>query len=95
MAPQARSERVRLNGRAPALAKYVKGPMTLRARYKGRLLKARVRPDGRIRFEKVVYSSPSLAGKAACKRVSCNGWTFWQYERAPGDWVLLDKLRTS
>jgi hypothetical protein len=95
VAPHVRSKRVSLKGRVPALAKYIKGPMTLRARYKGRLLKARVSPDGRIRFAKVIYSSPSLAGKAACKRVSCNGWTFWQYERAPGDWVVLDKLRKS
>jgi len=94
VAPQVRPKRS-LNGRAPALAKYIKGPMTLRSRYKGRLLKARVRPDGRIRFENVIYSSPSLAGKAACKRVSCNGWMFWQYERAPGDWVAIDKLRKS
>jgi hypothetical protein len=38
------------------------------------------------------YNSPSLAGAAVVKR-SCNGWTFWKYERAPGDWVLLDVLR--
>jgi hypothetical protein len=36
---------------------------------------------------------PSLVGASACKRRSCNGWTFWQYERAPGDWVLLNELR--
>lgn len=95
LAPKVKSKRVSLNGREPVLAKYVKRPMTLRARHKGRLLKARVGPDGRIRFNKVIYTSPSLAGKAACKRATCNGWTFWQYERAPGDWVMLDKLRKS
>ena len=49
--------------------------------------------DGSINFRGKVYSSPSLAGAAACKRRTCNGWTFWQYERAPGDWVALNELR--
>jgi len=48
---------------------------------------------GSINFRGKVYSSPSLAGAAACKRRTCNGWTFWQYERAPGDWVALNELR--
>jgi len=39
--------------------------------------------------EHLVYFSVA----AACKRVSCNGWAFWEYERAKGDWVLLDELR--
>jgi len=25
--------------------------------------------------------------------VPCNGWKFWNYERAPGDWVRLRTLR--
>jgi hypothetical protein len=37
------------------------------------------------------YRSPSLA--AASKRATCNGWTFWKYERAPSDWVKLNELR--
>jgi hypothetical protein len=36
---------------------------------------------------------PSLVAATACKRQTCNGWTFWKYERAPGDWVPLDNLR--
>ena len=92
---QPRSRKISSNGRTPVLAKYIKEPMTLRRRYKGRLLKARVGPDGRIRFAGKPYSSPSLAGAAACQRRTCNGWTFWQYERAPGDWVPLEKLRRS
>jgi len=52
-----------------------------------------VRPGGKVRFAGKVYTSPSLATAAACKRQRCNGWVFWQYERAPGDWVLLDALR--
>jgi len=77
----------------PVLAKYVSRPMALQTRYKGRILKARVRRDGSIRFKGTIYLSPSLAGAAACKRRSCNGWKFWKYEWAPGDWVPLNELR--
>ena len=81
------------DGRAPALAKYVAAAFPIRARFKGRLLKATVRRDGTIRFAGKIYNSPSLAAADACKRVSCNGWSFWTYQRAPGDWVPLDALR--
>jgi hypothetical protein len=67
--------------------------MELRAFFKGKKLTARVRRNGSIRFTGKIYNSPSVAAAAAVKRRSCNGWTFWQYERAPGDWVKLDKLR--
>lgn len=80
-------------GKQAVLANYIEVPIKLRARYKGRILGARVRRNGFIRFRGKVYSSPSQAAAAACKRRSCNGWAFWQYERAPGDWVLLNELR--
>ena len=82
------------NGHQPILAGFIEGrPLKLRVRYKGKLIKARVRRDGRIRFGGELYDSPSLAGAAACQRRTCNGWTFWEYERARGDWVPLDELR--
>jgi hypothetical protein len=81
------------DGRKPVLAEYVPQVRLLVARYKGKHLKARVRRDGRIRFGGKFYTSPSLAAAAACGRVACNGWEFWKYERAPGDWVLLNELR--
>jgi predicted GIY-YIG superfamily endonuclease len=80
-------------GRQPVLANYIEGPIKLQARYKGKIIKAHVRRNGSIRFKGKVYWSPSLAGAAACKRRTCNGWTFWQYERAPGDWIPLNELR--
>jgi hypothetical protein len=82
-----------LQGKQPVLAYYIDRPTVLRAKYKGKQLKAQVRQDGSIRLNSKVYQSPSLAGAAACQRRSCNGWTFWLYERAPGDWVQLDELR--
>ena len=80
-------------GKKPVLATYIKKPMKLRAPYKGKIIKANVRRNGSIRYNGKVYLSPSVAGAAVCKRRSCNGWTFWQYERAPGDWVQLNELR--
>ena len=82
-----------LVGREPVLVKYISGPMKLRTHFKGKILKARVRRDGSINFQGKIYSSPSLAASAACKRRTCNGWRFWLYERAPGDWVKLNELR--
>ncbi len=79
--------------RGPVLATYITAPMNLRAMFKGKTLMARVRRDGLIRFKGTVYKSPSLAAAAGCKRATCNGWTFWKYERAPGDWVKLNELR--
>ena len=78
--------------KGPVLAIYITTPMNLRALFKGKTLVARARRDGLIRFKGTVYRSPSLAA-AACKRATCNGWTFWKYERPPGDWVSLNKLR--
>jgi len=77
----------------PVLAKYISGPIKLRAKFKGNLIKASARKDGLIRYGGKPYISPSLAAAAACKRQSCNGWSFWLYERAPGDWVSLNELR--
>lgn len=74
------------------LSGYVGKPFKLHARFKGRSLHAQVRRDGTIRFQGKIYRSPFAAAAAACKR-SCNGWWFWKYERAPGDWVRLDELR--
>ena len=81
------------DGRKAVLAEYISGPMVLRSKHKGKIVMARVRRDGKVRFAGKVYTSPSVAGAAACKRRTCNGWTFWQYERAPGDWVKIDALR--
>lgn len=84
---------VRTEGRKPVLFEYMNGPMTLRARHKGKTLRAFVRKTGLIWFAGKHFTSPSLAGAHAVKRPTCNGWKFWQYQRAPGDWVALDSLR--
>jgi hypothetical protein len=80
-------------GRAPVLARYVHKRMKLRGRHKGKTLRAYLRRDGLIRFEGELFSTPSKAAAAACRRRKYDGWSFWHYERAPGDWVPLKVLR--
>src|SRR6266403_1578460 len=76
------------------LAAYIARSMSLRARYKGKLLKARVLRNGVISFSGKRFQSPSMAARAALPhRRAINGWYFWTYERAPGDWVQLRELR--
>lgn len=79
-------------GQPPVLSKYISTPLKLKATFKNKLITARAMQNGTIRFAGNTYFSPSLAGKAVCNR-SCNGWMFWHYERAPGDWVRLNELR--
>jgi hypothetical protein len=84
--------RVVLPGRMPPLLPYVKKVFKLRGRSKGKSFHASVKDDGRIRLKGKVYASPSAAASAATK-YPVDGWSFWKYERAPGDWVRLDELR--
>ncbi len=84
------------DGRLPVLAKYIRRfreNRSLRAVHKGKAIKARVRRDGMIVFKGNKYTSPSVAGAVAVRRKSCNGWVFWKWERATGDWVVLNELR--
>jgi hypothetical protein len=84
---------VRAGGRRPVLTQYHNFPSKLRGRHKGKTLWAYVRKTGLIWFGGKHFTSPSLAAQCAVKRPTCNGWKFWYYQRAPGDWVLLDELR--
>lgn len=79
-------------GRKNVLTPYVKQRFEIRFWYKGKLYKATVRKDGTILYKGNSYSSPSAAASAITKR-AMNGWATWRYERAPGDWVVLDTLR--
>lgn len=79
-------------GRIPALQTFVTAPMRLRATYKGKTYSAKVRRDGTIRFNKETFTSPSSAAFSLVRH-GVDGWYFWRYERAPGDWVRLLELR--
>jgi Restriction Enzyme Adenine Methylase Associated/GIY-YIG catalytic domain len=79
-------------GRMPPLLPYVKRVSKLRGTYKGETHNARVQPTGIIEMDGRFYITPSHAAHAITKH-SSNGWVFWKYERAPGDWVRLSELR--
>ena len=91
--PATKKKAVRMTGKRPVLAQFQNRPTTLRVRYKGKTHFAYVRKTGLIWFAGRHFKSPSMAGSHLVKGRACNGWTFWQYQRAPGDWVLLDELR--
>jgi hypothetical protein len=86
-------QKLNFETKQPVLAKYISAPLKLRAKFKGKMIKARARRDGLIHYGGRTYTSPSLAAAKACKRRTCNGWSFWRFERAPGDWVSLNELR--
>lgn len=79
-------------GKGPILFPYIHGAMKLRAKFKGRSIRAHVLKSVTVVFEGKHYNSPSMAAAAACKR-SCNGWVFWKYERGPHEWIRLGELR--
>lgn len=81
------------DGRAPALAPYVASAFPIRAEINGKRFRARVRRDGAIRYAGKIYNTPSSAAVAACGHAQ-NGWDFWEFQRAPGDWVYLSALRS-
>ena len=89
--PKHRRQKVVQKG-APILSAYINRSTKLRATFQGKLVRARVRRNGLIRYQTKDYTSPSQAASAVVKRAA-NGWTFWKYERAPGDWVRLNELR--
>jgi len=64
----------------------------IRAKYKGKFIKARLRADKRVRMKGKLYGSPSAAASGIQKHAT-NGWSFRHYERGPGDWVPIDELR--
>ncbi len=77
------------------LAEFVKRngkSLRLQTIYKGKKYRAFVREDGTVRYKNRKYASPSAAGQAVNHR-ACNGWAFWRYQRAPGQWVKLSTLR--
>jgi len=80
----------RMSKNRSALARL--GPRRIRGWCKGKVFKARLIRNGAVRFDGKTHRSPSMAARAALKR-GCNGWWFWHYERAPGDWVRLRELR--
>jgi hypothetical protein len=76
----------------PQLVRFFPSGARLRGYHKGKAFSARARRDGQVRFDGKVYSSLTLAAKAAVKR-PINGWWFWHVERGKGNWIRLTKMR--
>lgn len=64
----------------------------LRGTIKGKNYTARIRRDGKIRFNKEIFNSLRLAVRA-CHGRGLNGWNFWRVERGKGNWVTLSEFR--
>ncbi len=77
---------------AGVLAEFGLTRVRLRAFYKSKTIRARVKPNGHIRIGQKTFPSPSAAARHITKR-RVNGWRFWHYERAPGDWVRIKEIR--
>jgi len=75
-----------------ALRKLLPQGGRIRGILKGRVFRARVRPNGKIRFRGKSFNSLTVAAIAAIHRPT-NGWWFWQVERGRGNWVRLNKVR--
>jgi len=92
--PLRHRRRIRLKQKRgqPTLAGFVNHAIALRRVYKNKVYRARVRKNGAVRWGKRVFTSPSHAATAIVGRPA-NGWSFWLYQRAPGQWVRLQELR--
>jgi len=78
--------------RRPTLAPYVSRFFKIRRTHKGKEYSAWVHKDGSIKLGGKTYTSPSTAGRAVTGRAT-DGWLFWRYKDANGQWVKLDALR--
>jgi modification methylase len=54
--------------------------------------RARVKADGSLSAE-LIEGSIHKVGATLQNAPSCNGWTFWHYERAKGSYAPIDELR--
>ncbi|MCX6159055.1 MAG: GIY-YIG nuclease family protein [Ignavibacteriae bacterium] len=84
--------RKKVAGRKAILGKYISRPIKIKLVFRSKTYRARVNKDGIILLDKKKFSSPSAAAKHIIK-YSVDGWIRWNYERSPGEWVQIDKLR--
>lgn len=78
-----KAAKVKLNSQFPACV--------VRASYKGKVYRARLKTNAAILYEGIEYKTPSGAAQAVVGR-SANGWTFWNYKNS-ADWIPISNLR--
>ncbi len=76
----------------PALKRYISRGFEIRGFIGGRVYFAKVRKDGTVYYKGTSYNSPSSAATKALGYNS-NGWWFWQFKNAKGEWVRLREMK--
>ncbi len=61
--------------------------------YKGKEYRALLTPRGKIKFNGKIYATPTAAAMSIVSRSAVNGWTFWYFKNAEGEWARLSELR--
>jgi hypothetical protein len=79
-------------------AGFLKPPLRLFRKYKGKVLEATLLPDGGVEFQSTRHPSPSTAADIARstltgRRMATNGWDFWQYLDSDGKTHTLAEAR--
>jgi hypothetical protein len=77
----------------PALAGFITKRTPIRMTNRGKVYRATILKDGRVRYRARLFMSPSMAAKAVAGN-NRNGWYWWKYQASPGDWQRLKTLRT-
>lgn len=93
IAKRRRRSKTRKNTGTLALAGVVEKRMRLKAVYRGYEYSASLRKDGRISFDGELFDNPSAAAKTIVRTKTVNGWRFWKYKNAAGDWIALKQFR--
>jgi predicted type IV restriction endonuclease len=75
-------------------------PARLFRKYKGQMIEAKLLPDGQVEYQGTVYPACSTAAENARatvtgRRMSTNGWVFWQFFDEKGMKCELDSVRTA
>lgn len=82
----------RFKGERPLKGLFPGGKVLYR-KYKGKVHKAWVIGNGRIKYDGQWYESPSAAGSAARGGKVTNGWRFWKYKDESGELVCISEKR--
>ena len=61
--------------------------------YKGKEYRALLTPKGKIKFNGKIYATPTAAAMKIVNRSAVNGWVFWYFKNADGEWTRLSELR--
>ncbi len=81
-----------VKGKITVLSKYLTRSIRIKLISGSKTYNAQVRKDGFIVINKTQFKSPSAAAKHILK-YPVDGWHKWKYQRSPGEWVPIDKLR--